>query len=388
MSDSPKLGYIGMGLMGRPMTLRLLAAGYKVSVWNRSKDKLASVTAKGAIAKESPAEVARYADIVMMCLTDQNSVKEVLFGKDGVAEAVVDGSARGKIVIDFSSIAPKSAREYAARLDALGMGYIDAPVSGGTPGAEQGTLAIMAGGKAEHIEFVRPLVAELSSRFTRMGDSGTGQVTKLANQIIVGSLLPVIAEAMRLAEAGGVDAARRAGKPPVGQQRDLLTHALPVDQCGDAEHFPHAGSTLRPFVADHQHVTLGIGARRDHRGTILLAVEHPRASRELQALQAGHLDQRAVGCEVALEHHQAAGGKDRFLSHDLSVRARMIGEFLLQGGTENRQAVAVQRTAFEQHPQHVVDAANRVQILGEEPSTRLHVGDQRRAFRNSRQIVE
>ena len=208
MSDSPKLGYIGMGLMGRPMTLRLLAAGYKVAVWNRSKDKLASVTVKGAIAKESPAEVARYADIVMMCVTDQNSVKEVLFGKGGVADAVVDGSAKGKIIIDFSSIAPKSAREYAARLDALGMGYIDAPVSGGTPGAEQGTLAIMAGGKAEHIEFVRPLVAELSSRFTRMGDSGTGQVTKLANQIIVGSLLPVIAEAMRLAEAGGVDAAR------------------------------------------------------------------------------------------------------------------------------------------------------------------------------------
>jgi 3-hydroxyisobutyrate dehydrogenase len=204
MSDLPKLGFIGIGLMGKPMTLRLLAAGYKVAVWNRSREKLAPVTAKGAVAKDSPAEVARFADIVMMCVTDQNSVKEVLFGAGGVAE----GAAEGKIVIDFSSIAPSAAREAAGKLAALGMGYIDAPVSGGTVGAEEGTLAIMAGGKAEHIEFVRPLIAELASRFTRMGESGTGQVTKLANQVIVASLFPVIAEAMRLAEAAGVDAAK------------------------------------------------------------------------------------------------------------------------------------------------------------------------------------
>jgi 3-hydroxyisobutyrate dehydrogenase len=208
--SQPKLGFIGIGLMGKPMTLRLLAAGFKVAVWNRSREKLAPVTAKGAIAKDSPAEVARFADIVMMCVTDQNSVKEVLFGANGLAA----GSAEGKIVIDFSSIAPRAAREYAAQLADRGVGYIDAPVSGGTVGAEQGTLAIMAGGKAEHIEFVRPLVAELSSRFTRMGDSGAGQVTKLANQVIVASLFPVIAEALRLAEASGVDA----GKVPEALQ--------------------------------------------------------------------------------------------------------------------------------------------------------------------------
>ena len=173
-------------------------------MWNRSKEKLVPVTTKGAVAKDSPAEVARFADIVMMCVTDQNSVKEVLFGAGGVAE----GAAEGKIVIDFSSIAPSAARDYAAKLESLGMGYIDAPVSGGTVGAEEGTLAIMAGGKSEHIEFVRPLIAELASRFTRMGGPGTGQVTKLANQVIVASLFPVIAEAMRLAEAAGVDAAK------------------------------------------------------------------------------------------------------------------------------------------------------------------------------------
>ncbi len=202
--SQPKLGFIGIGLMGKPMTLRLLAAGYKVAVWNRSREKLALVTAKGAVAKDSPAEVARFADILMLCVTDQNSVKDVLFGAGGVA----DGASEGKIVIDFSSIAPKAARNYAARLEAKGVGYIDAPVSGGTVGAEQGTLAIMAGGKAEHIEFVRPLIAELASRFTRMGASGAGQVTKLANQVIVASLFPVIAEALRLAEAAGVDATK------------------------------------------------------------------------------------------------------------------------------------------------------------------------------------
>ncbi len=202
--SQPKLGFIGIGLMGKPMTLRLLAAGYKVAVWNRSRSKLAPVTAKGAIAKASPADVARFADIVMMCVTDQNSVREVLFGAGGIAE----GAAQGKIVIDFSSIAPGAAREYAQELAAKGVGYIDAPVSGGTVGAEQGTLAIMAGGRSEDIEFVRPLMAELASRFTRMGESGTGQVTKLANQVIVASLFPVIAEALRLAEAAGVDASK------------------------------------------------------------------------------------------------------------------------------------------------------------------------------------
>lgn len=203
MSDQPRLGFIGIGLMGKPMTLRLLEAGYGVSVWNRSAAKLAPVLEKGARAAASPAEVARGADIVMMCVTDQQAAGEVLFGPDGVTH----GGASGKLLVDFSSIAPASAREFAARLEReCGMGLVDAPVSGGTVGAEQGTLAIMAGGKAEHIERARPVIAHLAQRFTRMGDAGAGQVTKLCNQVIVGCLFPVIAEAVRLAEAAGVDA--------------------------------------------------------------------------------------------------------------------------------------------------------------------------------------
>ncbi|MGQ0509080.1 MAG: NAD(P)-dependent oxidoreductase [Betaproteobacteria bacterium] len=202
MSARPRLGYIGIGLMGRPMTLRLLAAGYEVSVWNRNREKLAPVVAKGAKAVESPAAVAKASDIVMMCVTDQAAAKAVLFGKDGVES----GGSPGKLVVDFSSIAPDSARAFAERLAAKGMGMVDAPVSGGIAGAEKGTLAIMAGGKPEDIERVRPVILLLAQRFTRMGDSGAGQATKLCNQVIVGSLLPVIAEAVRLAEAAGVDA--------------------------------------------------------------------------------------------------------------------------------------------------------------------------------------
>jgi 3-hydroxyisobutyrate dehydrogenase len=203
MSDLPRLGFIGVGLMGRPMSLRLLAAGYPLTVWNRSRDKLAPLTAKGAQAADSPAAVARDADIILMCVTDQRAAEEVLFGAEGIAA----GGAPGKLVVDFSSIAPASARAFAARLErSCGMGLVDAPVSGGTIGAEQGTLAIMAGGKPEHVERARPVVAHLAQRFTRMGDAGAGQVTKLCNQVIVGCLFPVIAEAVRLAEAAGVDA--------------------------------------------------------------------------------------------------------------------------------------------------------------------------------------
>jgi 3-hydroxyisobutyrate dehydrogenase len=203
MSDLPRLGFIGVGLMGRPMCLRLLAAGYRLTVWNRSRDKLAPLTAKGAQAADSPAAVANGADIIMMCVTDQRAAEEVLFGAEGIAA----GGAAGKLVVDFSSIAPASAREFAARLERIGgMGLVDAPVSGGTVGAEQGTLAIMAGGKPEHVERARPVIAHLAQRFTRMGDAGAGQVTKLCNQVIVGCLFPVIAEAVRLAEAAGVDA--------------------------------------------------------------------------------------------------------------------------------------------------------------------------------------
>jgi 3-hydroxyisobutyrate dehydrogenase len=186
------------------MVLRLLAAGHEVTVWNRSRDKLAPVLEKGAKAAASPADVARAAGIVMMCVTDQKAAEEVLFSAGGIAAS----GKKNLLVIDFSSIAPASAREFSRKLNEVNISMIDAPVSGGVPGAEKGTLAVMAGGRAEDIERARPVVMQLAQRFTRMGDAGAGQVTKLCNQVIVGSLLPVLADAVRLAEAAGVDAKR------------------------------------------------------------------------------------------------------------------------------------------------------------------------------------
>jgi len=198
-----RLGYLGLGLMGTPMTRRLLKAGHQVAVWNRSEGKVAPLVAAGARRAATPRDM--NADIVFMCVTDAAAVEDVIFGPDGLAAA----SGAGKLVVDFSSIHPDAARDLAARLkDANGAGWIDAPVSGGTKGAEEGTLAIMAGGEAADIERARPYVLHMARRFTHMGPIGAGQTTKLCNQVIVGCAMAVLAEATRLASNAGIDASR------------------------------------------------------------------------------------------------------------------------------------------------------------------------------------
>jgi 3-hydroxyisobutyrate dehydrogenase len=202
MSDRPRLGFIGLGLMGLPMALRLREAGYLLSVWNRSAAKTEAVLRAGASVAASPAEVARSAEIVFLCLTDSAAVEQVVFGSDGLAST--DGG--GRIVVDFSSIAPAATRDIAARLEAANaMRWIDAPVSGGTKGAAEGSLAVMAGGAPADFERVRPCVLAMAQRFTLMGPLGAGQTTKLCNQVIVGSAMCVLAEATRLAVNAGID---------------------------------------------------------------------------------------------------------------------------------------------------------------------------------------
>jgi 3-hydroxyisobutyrate dehydrogenase len=204
-AKKPNVGYIGIGLMGKPMTLRLLAAGYRTRVWNRSRAKLKEVLEKGAIEARTPAELTQASDIVFMCVTDTAAAEEVVFGPEGVAR----GAEPGKTLVDLSSIRPDTTRIMAARLkEATGMAWVDAPVSGGVQGAAAGSLAIMAGGEAADIERVRPVVMTLCQRFTHMGPSGAGQTTKLCNQVIVGSTIAVLAEAVNLAERAGVDAKR------------------------------------------------------------------------------------------------------------------------------------------------------------------------------------
>jgi 3-hydroxyisobutyrate dehydrogenase len=190
-------------MMGMPMARRLLKAGYDVSVWNRSAGKAAPLVEAGAQPASLPREVAGRAGIIFMCLTDAAAVEEVVFGRDGLATV----AGAGKLVVDFSSIHPDAARSIATRLkEANGMGWIDAPVSGGTMGAEQGTLAVMAGGNAADIERARPYVLAMARRLTHMGPVGAGQTAKLCNQVIVGCAMAVLAEATRLAVNAGIDA--------------------------------------------------------------------------------------------------------------------------------------------------------------------------------------
>jgi 3-hydroxyisobutyrate dehydrogenase len=200
-----KLGYLGLGMMGFPMSRRLLHTGLEVAVWNRSAAKAKTLVDAGAKAAGNPREVAVSASIIFMCVTDAAAVEEVVFGPSGIASA--PGS--GKLVVDFSSIHPDKARTIAARLKITnGMGWIDAPVSGGTKGAEEGTLAVMAGGEAADIERVRPYVLKMARRLTHMGPVGAGQMTKLCNQIIVGCAMTVLAEATRFAVNSGIDAGK------------------------------------------------------------------------------------------------------------------------------------------------------------------------------------
>jgi 3-hydroxyisobutyrate dehydrogenase len=200
-----KLGYLGLGLMGLPMTRRLLGAGHNVTVWNRSSGKAATLVEAGASAAARPCDVAAAAEIIFMCLTDASAVEDVVFGDNGLASV----AGAGKLVVDFSSIHPDKARSIAARLKAAnGMAWVDAPVSGGTKGAEEATLAIMAGGDAADVERVRPYIMAMARGFTHMGPTGAGQTTKLCNQIISGCSMAILAEATRLAVNAGIDAAR------------------------------------------------------------------------------------------------------------------------------------------------------------------------------------
>jgi 3-hydroxyisobutyrate dehydrogenase len=203
--SAERLGYLGLGMMGFPMAQRLLDAGYRVTVWNRSEGKAAPLVKAGATLAADPRAVANTSGIIFMCLTDGDAVEDVVFGPGGIAGL----PGIGKLVVDFSSIHPDAARSIAKRLEAAnGMGWIDAPVSGGTKGAEEGTLAVMAGGDAAAIERARPYVLAMARRMTHMGPTGAGQTTKLCNQIIVGCAMAVLAEATRLATNAGIDAGR------------------------------------------------------------------------------------------------------------------------------------------------------------------------------------
>src|SRR5919202_4458835 len=205
MTENPDLGFIGLGLMGTAMTLRLLERGRRVAVWNLEPERVPPLVEAGAEACESPAAVAARSDLVLMCVLNTEAVENCVFGPDGIAAA----SRPGRILIDHSTADPAATRDMAARLRReTGMHWVDAPVSGGPPAARDGTMTVMAGGEAADIEAIRPLMRDLAANFTHMGPVGAGQTAKIVNQAIVGTGFVLMAEALALAETAGIDAAR------------------------------------------------------------------------------------------------------------------------------------------------------------------------------------
>jgi len=204
MSDTsrPRIALLGIGLMGLRVGRRLLQAGYPVAAWNRSPAKAELLGADGASVCQSPAEATAQADITISVLENGSVVGDVLFAQGGA-----QGMARGSLFIDMASIQPREARDHAARLGELDVAHLDAPVSGGTVGAEAGTLAIMVGGKPADFDRARQ-VFEALGRATLVGPHGAGQLTKLANQMIVGITIGAVAEALLFAAKGGADMAK------------------------------------------------------------------------------------------------------------------------------------------------------------------------------------
>jgi 3-hydroxyisobutyrate dehydrogenase-like beta-hydroxyacid dehydrogenase len=198
----PRIAFLGLGLMGSRQVRRLLGAGYDVTVWNRTRAKAEPLAAHGATVADTAAGAVADADIVITMLENGPVVTDLLTAQ-GVAEAMRPGA----VLIDMSSIKPAEARGHARMLAERGVSHLDAPVSGGTVGAEQGTLAIMAGGREEDYVQVVP-VLEAMGKPTLVGPSGAGQYAKLANQVIVGVTIAAVAEALLLAERGGADPAK------------------------------------------------------------------------------------------------------------------------------------------------------------------------------------
>lgn len=198
---SERIGFIGLGIMGRGMVRNLLKGGFAVQVWNRTAARMDELAADGAQPTSSPAELARQCDLIITCVSDTPDVAAVLLGEQGV----IAGAQPGALVIDMSTISPQATQEFAARLAERGVHMLDAPVSGGSEGAAKGTLSIMVGGDAADVERAMPVFQAMGKTITHVGGTGAGQTVKLVNQILVVGSMQAMAEALLFAQAGGVD---------------------------------------------------------------------------------------------------------------------------------------------------------------------------------------
>ncbi|MGF6963216.1 2-hydroxy-3-oxopropionate reductase [Paraburkholderia sp. WC7.3g] len=198
-----KAGFIGLGIMGKPMAANLLKNGVPLAAFTRSGVP-AELTQAGAVACENPAALAAHADVIFIMVPDTPDVERVLFGENGLASAL----RAGQTIVDMSSISPMATRDFAARVRGTGADYLDAPVSGGEVGAKAGSLTIMVGGEQATFDSVKPLFDMMGKNVTLIGAVGAGQVCKVANQVIVAATIEAVGEALLLASKAGVDAAR------------------------------------------------------------------------------------------------------------------------------------------------------------------------------------
>ena len=197
------VGFIGLGVMGRPMAGHLIDAGHSLAL-HRVKDASRELVDRGGKAVDSATAAAKASDVIILMLPDTPDVEQVLFGKDGV----VEGLSEGKLVIDMSSISPVATKDFAKRIEALGCDYLDAPVSGGEVGAKNAALTIMVGGKSGVFDRAKPLLEKMGKNITLVGGTGDGQTAKVANQIIVGLTIEAVAEALTFARKAGADPAK------------------------------------------------------------------------------------------------------------------------------------------------------------------------------------
>lgn len=200
-----RVGFIGLGLMGNPMAKNILKKGFPLSVFNRNPKRLKEFESSGVTLYHSPAQLAENVDVVISCVTGPKDVKEVMLGKDGVVKGAGPSTNRsGKIAIDMSTIGPTAARDVASGLKKAGVEFLDAPVTGGTTGAEKGTLTIFIGGDEKIFEKIRPILEAMGTNLQYMGEVGDGQAIKLINNLIVGIAIEALAEGFLLGDSLGL----------------------------------------------------------------------------------------------------------------------------------------------------------------------------------------
>lgn len=196
-----QIGFIGLGIMGQGMSHNLLKAGFDLTVWNRTASRMEPLTTAGARSAHSPADLAQSCDIIIVCVSDTPDVEAVILGEEGL----IHEAKPGTLVIDCSTISPQATRQMADQLAAKKVHLLDAPISGGSEGAANGTLSIMVGGEADQFERALPILQAMGQTITHVGPTGAGQTVKLVNQILVVGTMLAVGEALLFAEAGGLD---------------------------------------------------------------------------------------------------------------------------------------------------------------------------------------